>query len=342
MKIAVVIPCYRVNDNVLRVLSALGDEVDAAYCVDDGCPTGSGRLIEEQCDDSRVTVLYHAQNRGVGAATVTGYRAALADGADIIVKIDGDGQMDPAFVPDLVRAIRNGDADYCKGNRFFSPDYLDTMPKVRLIGNAILSFLAKLSSGYWNIFDPTNGFTAIHARVARLLPLERLATGYFFESDILFRLNTVRAVVLDMPMRSHYPSTASNLRIRSIIAPFLGGHLRNLSKRIFYNYYLRDFNLASVELLAGIALIAFGTYFGGTRWVESAQTGIPATAGTVMLAALPVLAGIQLLMGFLNFDVQNVPRVAIHSRLVVMDRHLQEADDRPARGKDPRARNHGP
>jgi glycosyltransferase involved in cell wall biosynthesis len=315
MKIAVVIPCYRANDSVLDVLARLGDEVTAAYCVDDGCPSGSGRLVEDQCSDPRVRVLYRERNEGVGAATVSGYRAALADGADIIVKLDGDGQMDPALIPDLVQAIRTGDADYCKGNRFFSPDCLSGMPRTRLFGNAVLSFLTKLSSGYWNIFDPTNGFTAIHARVANALPLDRLAKGYFFESDMLFRLNTLRAVVVDVPMRSRYLDETSHLRVGSIIGPFLSGNLRNAIKRIAYNYYLRDFNLASVELVAGLVLAVFGTSVGASHWLESTLTGVPATAGTVMLAALPVLAGLQLLMGFLNFDVQNVPRTPLHPRL---------------------------
>ena len=132
---------------------------------------------------------------------VTGYRAALEDGAAIVVKLDGDGQADPGLIPSLVGPILAGQCDYIKGNRFFNPENLSNMPKVRLLGNAILSFLSKASTGYWSIMDPTNGLTAISVPVLRLLPLEKLPKGYFFETDILFRLNAVRAVVEDFPMR---------------------------------------------------------------------------------------------------------------------------------------------
>ena len=193
--IAVVIPCYRVKSRILDVVSGIGPECQAIYVVDDGCPEGSGDHVEAECRDPRVHVLRHERNQGVGAATLTGYQAALDGGAAVIVKLDGDGQMDPTWIPRLVRPIQDGEADYVKGNRFFDLGDLGAMPRARVLGNSLLSFASKLSSGYWNVFDPTNGFTAIHAAVARRLPLAKLSKGYFFESDLLFRLGILRAVV---------------------------------------------------------------------------------------------------------------------------------------------------
>lgn len=310
--IAVVIPCYRSRNAVLSVLQNIPAMVSSIYCIDDACPEETGRHIEAHCTDIRVKVLYHEANLGVGGAVITGYRQAIKDGADIIVKIDSDGQMDPALIPKFAGPIIAGAADYTKGNRFYSPATVKAMPTVRLLGNAALSFLTKLSSGYWQIFDPTNGFTAIHATVARLLPLERISADYFFESDMLFRLNTVRAVVMDIPHRAIYADETSNLKIKKIIPVFILRHLRNFMKRIVYNYFLRDFHAASLEWLLGPAMLVFSLIFGTTQWIASVDSGESASAGTVMLAALPLIIGLQLTLAALHFDIQNQPKTPIH------------------------------
>ncbi len=314
-RVAVVIPCYRVRAKVLEVISGIGHEVDRIYCVDDACPERSGDHVEASCRDPRVVVLRHPENRGVGAAMVTGYRQALTDGIELIVKMDGDGQMDPALLPALLMPLRSGQADYVKGNRFYAPESLEGMPRARLLGDAVLSFLTKLSTGYWTVFDPTNGYTAIHRNVLAQLALSKIAPRYFFESDMLFRLNTIRAVVADVPMRAHYHGEPSSLRIGRIVLPFLGGHLRNFGKRIVYNYFLRDFHLASVELVLGVVSLAFGLIFGGLTWIGNARQGVETPAGTVMLAGLPIIVGIQMLLAFLNYDIQSVPRRPIQGDL---------------------------
>jgi len=158
-------------------------------------PDASGKFVKEHCHDLRVHVIYHESNLGVGGAVMTGYRAALKDGADIIVKIDGDGQMDASLISNFIEPILAGEADYTKGNRFFNLEEIRSMPGLRLFGNAVLSFMTKLSSGYWDLFDPTNGYTAIHVDVARHLPFNKISSRYFFETDMLFRLNTLRSVV---------------------------------------------------------------------------------------------------------------------------------------------------
>jgi len=313
--VAVVIPCHRVARQILGVIRAIGPETARIYVVDDACPEQSGRLVEAQCRDPRVRVVYHGQNQGVGGAVLTGYRAALADGATVMVKLDGDGQHDPALIPALAQPILAGLADYTKGNRFFDLDGLAAMPSLRLFGNTVLSFVTKFSSGYWDIFDPTNGFTAIHAAVAARLPFEHIARRYFFESDLLFRLNTMRAVVLDIPMRARYEDETSGLAPLRVVPRFMAGHVRNFAKRLGYTYFLRDFSMASVQLLLGIPLVAFGVLFGAVQWMEAERLGTSASAGTVMLAALPIILGFQFLLFFLSYDMQNVPRLPYHLRL---------------------------
>lgn len=314
-RIVVVIPTYRVIKTILGVISAIGPEVSRIYVVDDKCPDGSGNYVEANCKDLRVVVLRHEVNQGVGGAVMTGYQRAIADGSDAIVKLDGDGQMDPSLIPSFVIPILAGEADYTKGNRFFDLEKIRAMPKVRLFGNAVLSLMTKLSSGYWDLFDPTNGYTAIHADVAKQLPFAKISRRYFFETDILFRLNTLRAVVVDVPMDARYGDETSNLKISKIIWEFLFKNARNFAKRIFYNYYLRDLSLASIELPLGLLLFGFGTVFGGWHWLHSAREGIATPAGTVMLSALPVLMGLQLVLAFLAYDIAAVPRRPKQRRL---------------------------
>ena len=311
-KIAVLIPSYKVRNHILEVICLIGPEVSKIYVIDDCCPDGSGDFVTEHCVDERVTVLRNPVNLGVGGAVMTGYRAAIADEMDIIVKIDGDGQMDPSLIGDFVSPIIAGNADYTKGNRFFDLEKISEMPKIRLFGNAVLSFMTKLSSGYWDLFDPTNGYTAIHSEVAKHLPLDKISQRYFFETDMLFRLNTLSAVVVDIPMDAKYEDEVSNLKISKVIGEFLLKHMRNLGKRIFYNYYLRGMSLASIELPLGIILLTMGSVFGISHWIDSLQTNVSTPAGTVMLSALPVIIGIQFLLAFLGHDISSAPRRPFH------------------------------
>lgn len=318
-KIAVVIPCYQVGERVLAVIAGIGPEVGWIFAVDDACPIHSGDLIERECRDERVRVLRHTRNGGVGAATLTGLRAALATPAQVIVKIDGDGQMAPALIPRLTAAVLAERADFCKGNRFYRLRDVAAMPSLRLLGNAALSFLTKLSTGYWQVFDPTNGFIAIDRRVARALPMERLAPRYFFESDLLYQLGQLRAKISEMPMQAIYDDEPSSLRPLAMVVPFARGHLRNFLRRIVYSYFVRGFSVASVELLLAPPLLLLGFVRGALAWHASISTGITASAGTVMLAALPVLLGMQLLLSWLAFDLSMEPRESVAGQLPEVD-----------------------
>lgn len=306
--VAVVIPCYKVTRHIQGVIAEIGPEVDRIYCVDDACPDASGEFIARNVQDPRVVVVRNECNQGVGGAVMAGYRRAIADGATVLVKIDGDGQMDPALLPAFVHPILQGEADYTKGNRFWDLREIRQMPLLRRVGNLGLSFMAKASTGYWDIFDPTNGYTAIHAQVADNLPFDSISRRYFFETDMLFRLNTMRAVVVDIPMDARYGDETSGLKASRIFLEFLFKHMRNLWKRILYNYFLRDLSLASLELIAAVVLLVFGIAFGGWHWAQSVREGIGAPLGTVMIATVSVVSGLQFLLAFLGYDIACIPR----------------------------------
>lgn len=312
--LAVIIPCYKVTRHIMAVIDSMPKIVERIYAVDDCCPDKSGEFILANNKDPRVKVLFNEKNKGVGGAVMAGYRAAIADKMHIAVKVDGDGQMDPALIPEFIEPILSGEADYTKGNRFYNLEEIHQMPKVRLFGNAVLSLLNKLSSGYWDVFDPTNGYTAIHVDVLKKMPFQKISERYFFESDMLFRLNTLRAKVVDIPMDAHYGDEESQLKIGKIIGDFAKKNIKNTFKRIFYNYFLRDMSVASIELVIGFFLLTFGVCYGVFHWVNSAQEGVITPTGTVMLAVLPIVIGVQLMLSFLAFDISNVPRRRIHKK----------------------------
>lgn len=319
--VAVVIPSYRVTRHILDVLSGIGPEVARIYVVDDCCPDGSGALVRAQCSDPRVVVIEHAVNQGVGGAVMTGYAAAIAESMQVIVKIDGDGQMDSSLIQYFIAPLLSGEADYSKGNRFYDLERIGAMPPLRLFGNAVLSLMTKLSSGYWDLFDPTNGFTAIDVEAARRLPFDKISRRYFFETDMLFRLNTLNAVVVDVPMDASYGDEVSNLKISRIVTEFMVKHVRNFFKRLFYNYYLRNMSLASIELPLGVVLLVWGVVYGSWNWLSSARAGVGTPAGTVMLSALPILMGLQLILAFLAYDIAAVPKRALQKSRRAAARH---------------------
>jgi dolichol-phosphate mannosyltransferase len=314
-----IVPCYKVRDHIAQVIARMPAWIEGVVCVDDACPEGSGDFIERQITDPRVHLVRLARNHGVGGATLAGYAEADRLGGRILVKVDGDDQMDLSYLSQLIAPILLGEADYAKGNRFTSISHLQAMPNVRVFGNAALSFAAKVSTGYWNVFDPTNGFTAIEASVARRVMEKRVSQRFFFETDLLYHLGTLRAVVRDVPMPARYGEEVSNIRIGAIVGPFALKHLTNFAQRILGQYFVRDFNVATLELLAGAGLFLFGMFY-GLHWLAARDPDQAASAGVVMAAALPVIVGVQLLLQAMNFDVLNVPSRAIHPYLRAIER----------------------
>ena len=310
--IAVVIPCFKVRAHILGVLSQIGPQVTKIYVVDDACPEGSGEHVRNHFFDQRLSIIKLPVNLGVGGAVVEGYKAAINDKMTVIVKIDGDGQMDPALIDDFTDPILAGEADYTKGNRFYNLEKIGDMPLIRLVGNSGLSFITKISSGYWDIFDPTNGYTAIHKDVLIRLPFAKISKRYFFESDMLFRLNLLKAVVVDIPMSSNYGEEKSNLKISQVFFEFTYKHFKNFLTRVLYNYYLRDMSLASIELPIGVLLVLFGLSYGGYNWYKFAGFGLQTPVGTAVISAISILLGIQFVLAFLAFDISSLPRRVRH------------------------------
>ena len=304
--VAVVVPCYRVTAHIADVIAGVPTGIRHVVVVDDGCPDDSGQAAEAT-GDPRLTVLRNEHNGGVGAAMVTGYRWALANGVDIVVKMDGDGQMDPSVLPRLLEPLLHDEADYAKGNRFRDFAALKSMPRGRLFGNAALSFTIKWASGYWNLMDPTNGYTAITTATLRKLTLDRIDRGYFFESDMLIRLNPLDAVVADVPMPARYGDETSSLKLGRTALSFPGKIVRGAMRRLVLRYFLYDFNMASVYLLLGLPLFLFGVIFGAVEWIAGIADGTPRPVGTIMLAVLPIIIGFQMLLQAINIDIMSVP-----------------------------------
>jgi dolichol-phosphate mannosyltransferase len=308
----VVIPAFRCKNQISAVIRSVPAVVQKIVVVDDCCPEQTGKWVATHHPE--VEVVFHEKNQGVGGAMISGYQRALELGADIMVKIDGDGQMDPSLIPRFIEPIEAGKADYTKGNRFFFLDELKQMPLVRLLGNAGLSFLTKVVTGYWNIMDPTNGYCAIHAEVLRHIPFQKLAPRYFFESDLLFRLSTIRAVVEDIPMDAKYGDEVSNLRISNVLITFPLKYFTRFIKRVVYNYFLRDFTIGSLFLVNGLLLCSIGFIHGAYHWIKAIHSQAPTSTGTIMIPVLLLLVGFQMILFFLQQDIASVPTSPIHRR----------------------------
>jgi len=302
----VVIPAFNVQKQIKLVLDGIPDYISRIIIVND-CSTDATREVVLESVDERVHLLTHTKNKGVGGAMMTGYGYALSQGADIVVKVDGDGQMNPDYISDLLDPITKGKADYSKGNRFLHPVELRRMPLLRRIGNLGLTFLTKITSGYWNIFDPTNGFTAIASDKLGLLEAGKIARDYFFETSMLCELRKWKAVVVDVPIPAIYGGESSSIRIIREFFVFSRNLLRSFFRRVYYQYFLYDFSVASFYLMSGGLLGLFGMVWGLFQWAHSIQTGIPATSGTVLIAVLPVILAVQFILQAIALDISSSP-----------------------------------
>ena len=314
--IATVIPAYRVEQNIESVLQDLPAYIKHIIVVDDASPDSTSDLVTAAAKkDSRIFLIRHTENQGVGGAMISGFRKALELGAQIVVKIDGDGQMDPAHIPALITPLILGKADYVKGNRFRDFQSLLQMPFVRRIGNLGLSFLTKAATGYWSIFDPTNGFFAIRAKILTQLPLEKIDHRYYFETSMLANLYLIGALVIDIPIPARYRNETSSLSIRRSLFEFPFKLFVTFLRRILLRYYIYDFSMMSLYLMIGIPLLLFGGIFGSVKWIEYASQNIPAPTGTVMLPTLSVILGIQILLSAIEIDMNSTPRKALSDPL---------------------------
>lgn len=305
-KIGVIIPAYRVEKHIAAVIAGIPAWVEQIIVVND-CSPDSTRAIVESIADPRVHLLNHAKNLGVGGAMLSGFQYALKQDLDILIKVDGDGQMDTHYLPQLIEPILEGKADYTKGNRFLHPLALQRMPFLRRLGNLALTFMTKLASGYWNIFDPTNGYLAISSEKLQAINPRKISRNYFFETSMLCELRKLNAVVLDVPIPAVYQGEKSSMNIPREFFVFLFNLLFRFFSRIFNRYFLYDFSAASFYLISGTILEVFGFIWGVEKWAESSRAGIPATTGTVLIAVLPIILGIQFLVQAVAQDIADVP-----------------------------------
>jgi dolichol-phosphate mannosyltransferase len=312
--IAVVIPMYRVEPYIQSVILSLPDWVSWIVVVDDASPDLSSAKVCE-LNDPRIHLVTHIKNKGVGGAMLSGFEKAFQLGACVAVKIDGDGQMNPQFLANMIEPIIAGQADYTKGNRFFHVVDIASMPISRRIGNLGLSFLTKVASGYWNVFDPTNGYVAVDKDIFLSLDTRFIHERYFFETSMLIELNLARGVVTEIAMPARYSGEVSSLSIRRVLFEFPYQLLRGFFRRLWLQYFVLDFSLGSLYLVVGIIMGLFGTAWGLYFWNKSNLTGIPASTGTVMIAVLPVILGFQLLLQAVAYDIQNVPKTVVRRNL---------------------------
>lgn len=310
VRVGVVVPAYRVADHIEQVIRGIPPWIDSIVVVEDKSPDDTAARVEA-LRDPRVTLIRHDRNQGVGGAMATGFAEAVRRGFDIVVKMDGDDQMDPGHLPAILAPLLENRADMVKCNRYSSLADVREMPTVRLFGNAGLTFLVKMASGYWNTFDPANGYIALRTSVLERIDLAKLPRRYYFESGFLVELGILRAVVVDLPISARYGEEVSSLSVPRTLLEFPPRLLKGLMRRLFWRYLVHDFSPVSVFLLLGVPLLLFGAIYGAWRWWTYAQSGALAPLGEVMLAAMPVILGVQLVLQAVVLDVQNVPTVPI-------------------------------
>ena len=324
--VAAVVPAYNVSAELGEVLRQMPLLFKTVIVVDDASRDETAAVAERYAQlDPRILVVRHETNMGVGGAMVTGFAKALDSGADIVVKIDGDGQMPLWLVPQLIQPLIDGSADYTKGNRFRDFQAVRAMPFVRRIGNVALGFLSKAATGYWHCFDPTNGFVAIRADVLSQLPLKKIDPSYFFETSMLSHLYVLGAVVKEVPMPARYVGETSSLSITRVLRQFPGKLVWSLIRRLVLKNFVYDFNLESFHIMAGMPLLLLGMLYGGYHWWWYSSRNLAAPTGTVVLSALLITIGMQLLISAVNLDLQSIPREPINAGAIRVEAQRSDA-----------------
>lgn len=290
---------------IATVIATMPDFVDDIVIVDDCSPDNTSAVVS-MSNDSRVTLIRHEVNQGVGGAIITGHRTAMNLGADVNVIMAGDAQMDPAYLPELLEPVTAQGYGFAKANRFFSPESFEGMPRYRVFGNIVLSFMTKLASGYWHLFDPQNGYTAIRTEVLKRLPLSNVSRRYSFENDLLIHLNILQVPAVDVPIPAVYGEEVSSIRLSKVVPELMSLLTKGFWRRIWYRYVLWSFSPIALLLVLGILTFGFGLIV--AVWVSfQVLASVVATAATVMLAALPLMIGTQLLVSALQLDIQASP-----------------------------------
>ncbi|HEY5967404.1 MAG TPA: glycosyltransferase family 2 protein [Chitinophagaceae bacterium] len=309
MTISVVIPCYNVANHIEEVIKQLPAEVSWIIAVNDCSRDDTEKiLLCLKNSNSKIVFINHEVNQGVGGAMLTGFKKSLELNSDITIKMDGDNQMDSSLIPKLIKPIIENKADYTKGNRFRDFKALKKMPAIRRIGNLGLSFMIKVASGYWNIFDPNNGFIAISNEMLKTINFSKIHKRYFFESSMLIELYHADAVIQEIPMKARYGNEVSHLSLTRTLFGFPPKLLKAFIRRIFLKYFMFDFNIASVYILFGLPFFLLGSVYGIINFVKYAKENVVAPTGTVVIPTLLIILGFQLLLSAVNYDITNYPK----------------------------------
>lgn len=304
-RVAAVVPAFNEEALIATVIETMPDFVDHIVIVDDCSPDRTSEVVRS-LDDPRVTLIRHEVNQGVGGAIITGHRIAMELGSDVNVVMAGDAQMDPKHLPALLDRVTDDGYGFSKANRFYAPESFHGMPRYRVFGNVVLSFMTKLASGYWHLFDPQNGYTAVRTEVLRNIPLDHVAKRYSFENDFLIHLNIQQVPAVDVPVPAVYGDEVSSIRLGKVVPELMDLLLRGFWRRIWYRYVLWSFSPIALLLFLGLASFLFG--LGVAIWIAFVIVGsVIATAGTVMLAALPLMIGTQMLISAMQLDIQASP-----------------------------------
>lgn len=306
-KIGVSIPCYKVEKQIEDLIASIPDYVDCIVTVNDCSPDHSGEILNRLAKtNTKLKVIHRKQNGGVGAAIKDGFKHLEEVDCDILIKLDGDGQMDPVEIKRLVTPIIKKEADYCKGNRFSTRKHFGNMPAIRAIGNIGLSFLTKLSSGYWKSFDPQNGYLCIRKNIYTYFDHQAIDNGYFFENSMLILLNIHNGICADIDIPAIYGNEKSNMDIKKILLHFPGKLIKGFFRRMIYKYLLYDFSPIILLWFFGSFFLSTGLIFGSYKWYffnVIHKQGAP--VGTITIALLLVLSGFELLLQGLILDIQN-------------------------------------
>jgi glycosyltransferase involved in cell wall biosynthesis len=301
--VAVVVPAYNEEALVGSTVSGIPEVVDRVFVVDDGSTDATAERARTA--DKRVEVIAHERNEGVGAAIITGYRRAIQEKVDVTCVMAADGQMDPDDLETLVRAVATDECDYAKANRLFTGQAWEIIPRTRYLGNAMLSFLTKIASGYWHVADSQSGYTAVNLETLKLLDLEHIYRRYGFPNDMLVHLNVWNRRVRDYPSRPIYGvGERSGIRLRRVVPRISWLLVKGFFWRLREKYIIRDFHPLVLFYSLGFFLFACGVVLGlietGLRIV-----GNPIPIATIVLVALFVISGLQLLLFAMWFDMES-------------------------------------
>ena len=303
-RVAVVVPAHDEEALIGATLAAMPELVDRIYVVDDRSQDATSARAQE-AGDARVEVIAHEQNEGVGAAIVTGYRRALAEGIDVVVVMAADGQMDPADLENIAGAVARGEVDYAKANRLFTGQAWELMPRHRYLGNAVLSMLTKIASGYWHVADSQSGYTAISREMLEQLDLDRIYRRYGFPNDMLVHLNVWNARVRDFPSRPIYGhGERSEIRLRRVVPSIAWLLVKGFFWRLREKYVIRDFHPLVFFYAFGILLTLAGLVLGAVETVLRLM-GNELTTPTMILVALLLISGSQFTLFAMWFDMES-------------------------------------